>query len=525
MYPQIFGKYVLEREIAAGGMARVYLATLRGAVGFEKRLVVKQIRSELALDDAFVRRFVEEAKTAVELNHPNIVPVYELGVEQGVYYIAMEQCRGVSLSELLEAGPLEPDQGAYVGAEICRALDYAHRRTGLVHRDVTPRNVMIDEEGAVRLIDFGIAAPAAPDGSVEIRQREVFGSPGHMPPEQLEGRPLTPAADVFAVATLLIEVWTGRPPFRRATLQASSDALKVSPAKLSEHDPRFAPISDVIARAVDFDPKQRPQNAELLGRSLREFAKTRDRGDLARELGERVRRAGQSRHGSRESITNPALPQTPVMSQLPEQSKPIESRTFAARSELVQWTRPVPLPAPELEPTTTPTEHAAERRSYWPKLTRRRLIWGTAASSVVLLLPLLGGLLQSAPVSTLGTVGPRVLAATPLPAPRVLATVDPRPSPVAPARVPNLAPAASKPSAAEKSVLVLSSDLPASASVDGQAFAAVPRSLELRPGEYKVEFKSSGLEERVRTTVTLAAGDRVRMHADFSSAAPRIVVR
>src|SRR6187551_2594418 len=186
MFPQIFGKYVLEREIAAGGMARVYLATLRGAVGFEKRLVVKQIRTELASDEAFVTRFVEEAKTAVELSHPNIVPVYELGVEQGVYYIAMEYCPGVTLAEILfETGPLEPDEGAYLGAEVCRALDYAHRRASIVHRDVTPRNVLIDDEGAIRLIDFGIAAPVA--SSADAGRREIFGSPGHMPPEQLYG--------------------------------------------------------------------------------------------------------------------------------------------------------------------------------------------------------------------------------------------------------------------------------------------------------------------------------------------------
>src|SRR5215510_2664604 len=112
MFPQIFGKYVLEREIGTGGMARVYLATLRGAGGFEKRLVVKQIRAELASDAAFVKRFVEEAKTAVELSHTNIVPVYELGVEQGVYYIAMEFCEGVNLSEVLERGALDPHEGA-----------------------------------------------------------------------------------------------------------------------------------------------------------------------------------------------------------------------------------------------------------------------------------------------------------------------------------------------------------------------------------------------------------------------------
>src|SRR6516162_9709439 len=103
MYPQVFGKYVLERELARGGMARVVLATLRGAGGFEKRMVVKQIRDELASDDDFVRRFVEEAKTAVSLAHPNIVPVYELGVEMGTYFLAMEFVEGASLAELLRA--------------------------------------------------------------------------------------------------------------------------------------------------------------------------------------------------------------------------------------------------------------------------------------------------------------------------------------------------------------------------------------------------------------------------------------
>src|SRR6185503_13104155 len=107
--------------------------------------------------------------------------------------------------------------GAYIGVEICRALDYAHRKAGIVHRDVTPRNVMVDPEGMVRLIDFGIAAPVAPaSGPERSDAREpLFGSPGHMPPEQLRRGPLTPAADVFAVAALLVESWTGKAPFRR----------------------------------------------------------------------------------------------------------------------------------------------------------------------------------------------------------------------------------------------------------------------------------------------------------------------
>src|ERR1700722_12784666 len=231
MYPQVFGKYVLERELARGGMARVVLAALRGAGGFEKKLVVQQIRDQRACDREFVRRFVLEAKTTVNLAHPNIVPVYELGVELGTYFLAMEFVEGSSLAELLRASSpvtlarpavdgsdfprdgLSPEEVAYVGVEVCRALDYAHRRMNVVHRDVTPRNVMVDEEGQVKVIDFGIAAPVAtaPSG------HGVFGSPGHMPPEQMEAGKLTPAADVFAVAVLLSELWSGKPPFRRTT--------------------------------------------------------------------------------------------------------------------------------------------------------------------------------------------------------------------------------------------------------------------------------------------------------------------
>jgi serine/threonine-protein kinase len=293
VFPQIFGKYVLERELASGGMARVYLATLRGAVGFEKRLVVKQIRPELASDQAFVRRFVEEAKTTVDLSHPNIVPVYELGVEQGVYYIAMELCAGVTLAEILtRTGPLSPEEGAYLGVEMCRALDYAHRRAGIVHRDVTPRNVLVDEEGAVRLIDFGIAAPAADSGA---RRSEIFGSPGHMPPEQLAGKELSPATDVFAVTVLLYEAWTGKAAFRRATSKASQLALAEPVPALDEQVPQLAPLAELIARGLALEPSLRPAHAELFARPLRDFLRNVDAGDVARRLGAKPHRLRRSR--------------------------------------------------------------------------------------------------------------------------------------------------------------------------------------------------------------------------------------
>ncbi len=335
MFPQIFGKYVLEREIASGGMAHVYLAMLRGAVGFQKRLVVKQIRPELASDPAFVERFVEEAKTTVELNHPNIVPVYELGVEQGVYYIALEFCEGITLGDLLSAtGPLAPDEGAYLGVEICRALDYAHRRAQVVHRDVTPRNVLIDEEGAVRLIDFGIAAPVRSDGEAI----EAFGSPGHMPPEQLRGG-VTPATDVFAAAALLLEAWSGVAPFRRATGKASHAAvLNEPPAAASSAHPSLSELDVLIASAVDPDQAKRPQDAEQLGRPLRDFLRSFDRRDVERRLGARVREARRSAAGSVASI--PDLGRSQGSGQvytLPDGS----TQTFAAHQEIELWTRRV----------------------------------------------------------------------------------------------------------------------------------------------------------------------------------------
>src|SRR5262249_35412273 len=157
-------------------------------------------------------------KTTVALSHPNIVPVYELGVEQGTYFLAMELVEGVSIAELLRERSgdgsrrvLTPAEGAYVGVEVCRALEYAHRRMNVVHRDITPRNVMIDEEGQIKVIDFGIAAPA------RVAGHEILGSPGHMAPEQADGGQLGPATDIFAVAVLLMEAWTGSPPFRRPT--------------------------------------------------------------------------------------------------------------------------------------------------------------------------------------------------------------------------------------------------------------------------------------------------------------------
>lgn len=584
MFPQIFGKYVLEREIAAGGMARVFLATLRGAVGFEKRLVVKQIRTELAVDEAFVRRFVEEAKTAVELSHPNIVPVYELGVEQGVYYIAMEHCSGVTLSEVLaRTGPLDPEEGAYVGAEVCRALDYAHRRAGIVHRDVTPRNVLLDDEGAVRLIDFGIAAPAEASGG----RREVFGSPGHMSPEQLRGDALGPPADVFAVGALLIEAWTGRPPFRRATAHESALALRETPPSLEHTSPALAPLAELVRASIALAAEERPADAERLGRGLRDFLRSADNVEVSRRLAARVEHARSAEPSSGIPAVSASADSTPPLV-TPATPAPTTA-TFAAREEIVEWTRKLSSIPPPLPPVD-----GTRRLSTVPLATRRPSPWRTVVlgATSLALLAALGFRLFGAAASSGAPathVPPRPAATSlrsrddgmgnksgtaasappPVEATAVLAVVAPSPrgietpppsvpdphaapeahaaphsapahtadvghtsstpSTPAPSGTPGISPPGAAPEHVALGTLRLTADPGAVVSVTGDRFSqtsATPvRALALAPGSYRIVFRSETYGAPVATEVTLAPGARRSVHADFRAAEPSVIVR
>jgi eukaryotic-like serine/threonine-protein kinase len=528
MFPRIFGKYVLEGEIASGGMAVVYLATLRGVGGFEKRLVVKQIRAELAGDPDFVRRFVEEAKTTVELSHPNIVPVYELGVEQGVYYIAMELTEGVTLAELLDAGgPLSPEAGAYLGAEVCRALDYAHRRAGIVHRDVTPRNVVVDEEGHVRLIDFGIAAPSSqsPPG------RRIFGSPGHMPPEQMRGEPAAPTADVFAVGALLLEAWTGQAPFRRSTPEASARALTEPVRDPRQQVPALESLGEVATRCVALDTGARPQSAEELGRALRGFLRDVDATEVARALGERVRavRAQSTASAPRgdASLETPRTPVTAAMDDAPARVRPPGvTRTFASKPQLSAWTG-----APGGGGTgvagsgPAPVGRRARRA-----LALGALVVGGALLAVALQLP---GMFRappadaSLPVASPAPAAPPPPASEPLPGVAGGASGSTGPEPTHRERPPAPRPApTAAPLPGGSATLVLTSDVPARVMLGGQTLGTTPlRGVRRPPGRYRVTFASADLEERVATVVEVGSGQTLGVHAEFTHATPAIRLR
>jgi serine/threonine-protein kinase len=293
---QTFGKYLLDAEIARGGMARVYRARLRGLGGFEKTLVVKQILPELARDPRFVSMFVEEAKTLVAMSHPGIVPVFELGVVDGTYFLAMEYVDGATLSDVIaEGGPLPPGLVAQIGVATSEALQYAHERFGLVHRDVTPRNVMVDAGGHVRLLDFGIAAPVTGEGA-----GENFGSHGYMAPEQLRGERVSPRSDVFSLGCVLFEALCGRPAFFRGNAEQSRAALLEGPApSLAEVPDLPAELRELVERAIERAPEHRFESAEAFGRRLRAWLAQAHPEGVTRALAERALRARSWREQQR----------------------------------------------------------------------------------------------------------------------------------------------------------------------------------------------------------------------------------
>ncbi len=536
MYPQVFGKYVLERELSRGGMARVLLATLRGAGGFEKKLVVKQIRDELAVDEEFVRRFVEEAKTTVALSHPNIVPVYELGVELGTYYLAMELVVGVSVAELLADGALSPEEGAYIGVEVCRALDYAHRRMQVVHRDITPRNVMVDEEGQVKLIDFGIALLAKVNEG-----QQVFGSPGHMPPEQTAGDRVGPPADLFALGVLLMEAWSRKAPFRRKTAEEIDAALHAPHPRPSDADPRLLPLDDIMARTLSLDPAERPQTADELGRALRKFLSGVDLGDVERGLGERVRERRMVQERRRAAPDEPA-----ARGKEPSHGEMV-TKTFAAREEVHRWESERPgAPDEATGPSTrklesTPPdriETVATRPIETPVTPRTRSAdgarrdpprWGlwlglAAAATVGVLAVRDAGRPPPAPAATstttATTAAPPATTTRALPPPATATTAAPPPS---------TAPAPSEsagPTETAAAHLALYGDPGTRAVVDGVPRGTCPISdLSVEPGSHDVRFVFDATGESNGKHVTLRPGDHVRVRADFTGATPTVTIQ
>jgi serine/threonine protein kinase len=271
--PTTFGKYYLTEKLATGGMAEIYLAKIIGPGGFEKPVVIKQIHPKLSGNRHFVDLFVAEAKTLVTLAHGNIVPVYELGVVDDTYFIAMEYIDGPTLYRLTETmarrdGQMEPALAAWITARIVDGLEYAHRKgEGVIHRDLSPRNVMLSRDGEVKLVDFGIAVTLGDAGEGEASRSAPTGSYPYMSPEQVRRESLNGQTDLFSVGVLAWEMLAGRRLFARdnpdATLAAVLGEPIPPPSSVRAEVP--AKLDEVVMRALERDRDARwPSAGEML---------------------------------------------------------------------------------------------------------------------------------------------------------------------------------------------------------------------------------------------------------------------
>ena len=281
--PQPFGKYLLLDRINVGGMAEVFLAKTFGVEGFERIMAIKKIIPTMVEDEEFINMFIDEARIAVQLNHANIVQIHELGKQDEHYYIAMEYVSGRDVRILLDAvkkkkQTLPLPLAAYVVHEVCEGLDYAHRKKdsqgrdmNIVHRDVSPQNVLISYDGTVKVIDFGIAKA---QNRIQKTQAGILkGKFGYMSPEQVRGLPIDRRSDIFALGVILYEMLTGERLFMGesdfSTLEKVRNAEVLPPREYNDQIPEE--LEKVVMKSLTREPNDRYQWAGEMGEDLMRF--------------------------------------------------------------------------------------------------------------------------------------------------------------------------------------------------------------------------------------------------------------
>lgn len=277
------GRFRLLRRIATGGMATVYEAEQVGDRGFTKRVALKVIHDKYARQPEWLQLFIDEAKLSANLVHGNVVQIYQFEEVDGEFYMAMEYIRGVTLRKLIDhhraiGEPVPPPLAAYIVSRVCRALDYAHNfvddsgnRLYIVHRDVSPGNILLTWDGQVKLADFGIAKARSMRDPAEER-RMTIGKKHYMSPQQIVGENVDWRTDIFSTGVVLFELLALQQLFQEQETEAALDEVVIAPSPdlrglLPDLDQS---ITGLLSLAIAKDPMLRP-NAAMFGMSLDEW--------------------------------------------------------------------------------------------------------------------------------------------------------------------------------------------------------------------------------------------------------------
>lgn len=298
---RMLGRYQLLFMLGQGGMGEVHLARLTGAAGFEKLCIVKTVLPNLMGDQNFIDRFHHEARVLVQLTHSNIAQVYDMGEVNGTLYMAIEYVPGVDLSRVetrieRQAATMPIPTAVFIAQKICEALGYAHRKVGadgqplgIVHRDVSPQNVMVSYEGEVKVIDFGLAKSTA--RSKHTLPSTVMGKLGYMSPEQALAKPVDHRSDIFSAGIVIWEMLAGRSMYAGGTMSEMVAQMAVAEVpSLVAANPTISPaLEQIVMRALAKEPSARYQRADDFARALNEMAVRENLTVGAEDVGNYVR--------------------------------------------------------------------------------------------------------------------------------------------------------------------------------------------------------------------------------------------
>jgi eukaryotic-like serine/threonine-protein kinase len=294
---QMFGKYRVVRDLNKGGMAQVFLAMLDGPDGFTKTCVIKRILPEYAKDPSFAQMFINEAKVAAMMSHPNIVQVFEFSKEKGEYFLSMEYVSGAPLDRVVRMArkvglTLGPRVAVEVGIAVANALHYAHTFTrgdgtplNIVHRDISPDNILVSREGVAKLADFGVVKS---DLNTQVTTAGVVkGKWAYMSPQQVASLPVDHRSDIFSLGVILYEVCTGRRLFKGETLASTVTAvMKAEVPPPSRFVPDLSPrLERILLKALAREPKDRYQSASDFAADLEAFRASQSWTAGGRHLG------------------------------------------------------------------------------------------------------------------------------------------------------------------------------------------------------------------------------------------------